>query len=298
MQGIQGTQGPQGSQGTFGSVVSTDVSFERRLTVEGPDSRLTVVGDSFLGSTTSATQATFTDLIVNGTSTLRGATYLQNGLNMVGGVVTGNLSLGSQGALQIANRTTNGVSFPAPVRYSFNNYDASTRNYKLGRWTASQNGKMLKLTLVTCNNGYNMVSRGNTIAAPLVGETVVLFHTSNGFDYQQTTPNTSPFLPRNRCYGWGWAYSLHANTPIKGLYVVPVPLQITQFDFYVSLEGYSGQPLVEALTTETWQQSVEGPLASLPGSGHVTLQIAAVQTTMTPATSYRTTPLIPFFTLM
>ena len=184
-------------------------------------------------------------------------------------------------------------SLPTPIRYSLVDWNPSQRFYRLGRWTTQQNGRPIKLTVVSCNNGYNFASGPNSIVNSVVAETTILFHSSNNSDSVPVIGRTSP-LP-NRCYGWGWAYSLHASRQIGGVYVCPDPLNRSRFEFWVSLSGWSGHSLVEASTTGLWEQTLAIE-ASLPSTGHVQLQVATASTTLTPSNTYiNNPPVLPVF---
>ena len=156
-----------------------------------------------------------------------------------------------------------------------------------GKWTADKGGNVIKLTVGSCNNGYSFKSGGNTTSNPVVAKTTILFHTGNNSDFVGVVGNTG-FIP-NRCYGWGWAYSMHACRQVAGVYVCPDPTNRTKFEFWVSLYGYSGAPLVEASTTAVWERSVTAQ-ASLPSTGYVPLQVATASTTLTPGNTYTNNP--------
>jgi hypothetical protein len=146
---------------------------------------------------------------------------------------------------------------------------------------------VIKLTVVSCNSGYNFRTHGNTIANPVVAETTILFHTSGG-ESVDVVGNTS--LIPNRCYGWGWAYSFHACRQLGGVFVCPSGVNRDRFEFWVSLYGYSGVPLVEAsAAVGAWQQD-STIQETLPSTGYVPLQVATVLTTMTPGNTSTTNP--------
>jgi hypothetical protein len=206
---------------------------------------LQVSGSLRAASLTTSGSASVNNLTALGQANLSGGATVANvGLN---GILTVNLG----GAIQTSG-TTNAFTLPSPVRYSFSNWSSGLQYYRLGVWTADQGGKVIKLSVVTCNNGYNFHSGGNTTSNPVVAETTILFHTSNGGDFVGVVGNTG-FIP-NRCWGWGWAYSIHACRQIAGVYVAPNGVDRTKFEFWVALNGYCGAPLVEASTSELWSR--------------------------------------------
>jgi hypothetical protein len=203
---------------------------------------LSVVGALDVGANGSIVR---TPLGIQGSTTLTGS-FRCYGTGTIDNLSAANATLFGvtlNGPLQVGTLG----SLPTPVKYTILDWAPGLRYYRLGIWTAPQNGRVLKLTVVSCTSGYNFDSGGNTTRNPVVAETVILFHSSNNVDSVPVVGNTD--FATNACYGWGWAYSIHALIQIPGVYVAPDPNDRSKFEFWVALNGYSGHPLVEASTS-------------------------------------------------
>jgi hypothetical protein len=211
------------------------------LTVDGTGRFLTLKSESVVATSLSAGNASVSSLSLNGP-----------------------LTIGSLGSL------------PTPLYYTSGMWGSSPAWYRIGTWLAPQNGRLLKLNVVACGNGYHV--GGGLFPMPSPFELEIFFHTSNGVSFQG-----------DGCYGNGWVISKHVAFPPLGVRVeygtVGPQITSTGFAFWVAVSGYPGEWLTTVTTRYPWVSNTSGPHSTAP-TRSIPLMVSPVMHSVISASAY------------
>jgi hypothetical protein len=143
-----------------------------------------------------------------------------------------------------------------PVNWLGSSYSNSYTTQFLGTWTAPLGGAVLKLSYLSCC-GFSIgtaVSRsGNVLAGPQIVDFDIYFYTSSQTDYILLSSGA-------RVYGYGYCLSTHVTNFPLAVYVTSnffggTTTQVNSpktFGFYVTTGPSVGNPVVSAVTANTW----------------------------------------------
>ena len=249
------------STGVFFTGPATHVS-----AISGPTATLSSISCSTLTGGTGS----FQSLSVAATQSFVGSIS-------VGGAVSGTGLWSGVAAL------TTALSVPQYAMGSM--YQATPYFYHLGTWTAPVGGHVLKLNFLSCV-GFNINAAVGTDGfllptGPQIVDLTIYFYTSNG-----NGVNTGDaVLLGGRLYGYGYAVSTHVTTNVEYVIVSSPPATgpMQTFDFYVATGPWVGNPVLTAVTSQTWvtDQSAT-PILSPPltGLAHMTLPICSAMTSL------------------
>jgi hypothetical protein len=165
---------------------------------------------------------------------------------------------------------------PTPQYYTSGMWGSSPAWYRIGTWLAPQNGRLLKLNVVACGNGYHV--GGGLFPMPSPLELEIYFHTSNGVSFQG-----------DGCYGNGWVTSKHVAFPSRGVRVeygtVDSPITTQGFAFWVAVSGYPGEWLTTVTTRFPWVSNTSGPHSSAPARS-IPLMVSPLMHSVISASAY------------
>jgi len=142
------------------------------------------------------------------------------------------------------------------VNWLGSSYSNNYTTQFLGTWTAPLGGAVLKLSYLSCC-GFNIgtaVSRsGNALAGPQIVDLDIYFYTSSQTDYVLLSSGA-------RVYGYGYCLSTHITNFPLAVYVTSnffggTTTQVNSpktFGFYVTTGPSVGNPVVSAVTANTW----------------------------------------------
>ena len=143
-----------------------------------------------------------------------------------------------------------------PVNWLGSSYSNNYTTQFLGTWTAPLGGAVLKLSYLSCC-GFNIgtaVSRsGIALAGPQIVDLDIYFYTSSQTDYVLLSSGA-------RVYGYGYCLSTHITNFPLAVYVTSnffggTTTQVNSpktFGFYVTTGPSVGNPVVSAVTANTW----------------------------------------------
>ena len=233
--------------------------------ISGPTATISSISCSTLTGGTGS----FQSLRVAGTQSFVGSVS-------VGGAISGTGLWGGVAAL------TTALAVPQYAMGSM--YQSTPSFYHLGTWTAPVGGHVLKLNFLSCV-GFNInaavdQSGYQLPTGPQIVDLTIYFYTSNG-----NGVNTGDaVLLGGRLYGYGYAVSTHVTTNVEYVLVSSPPATgpTQTFDFYVATGPWVGNPVLTAVTSQTWVADQTGtPLTPpLTGRAHMTLPICSAMTSL------------------
>jgi hypothetical protein len=145
-------------------------------------------------------------------------------------------------------------------------YSGNQQVYHLGAWTAPVGRHVHKLNFPSCV-GFDMnaaVQSDGTMTArgPQIIDLTIYFYTSNG----NATVGDRVTTGSGQIRGYGYAVSTHVTTDVYSVYVVQSSFNSTTlkatFDFYLVTGPFVGNPVLTAVTSQSWVPDTSGVGAS------------------------------------
>jgi len=156
-------------------------------------------------------------------------------------------------------------SLSLPQYAMASSYTSASTYLHLGTWTAPVGGHVLKLNYLSCcgfnvNQAVSSTYPGTiTTYGPQIVDLNIYFYTSDGSSHA-TLANGTPV------FGYGYGVSTHVTAAPQGLWVATTGNMV--FDFYLLTGPMIGNPVLTAMTSQTWVTD----LASSAGSFQNTWQ--------------------------
>ena len=150
-------------------------------------------------------------------------------------------------------------SLSLPQYAMASSYTSASTYLHLGTWTAPVGGHVLKLNYLSCcgfnvNQAVSSTYPGTiTTYGPQIVDLNIYFYTSDGSSHA-TLANGTPV------FGYGYGVSTHVTAAPQGLWVTTTGNMV--FDFYLLTGPMIGNPVLTAMTSQTWVTD----LASSAGS--------------------------------
>ena len=140
-------------------------------------------------------------------------------------------------------------SLSLPQYAMASSYTSAQTYLHLGTWTAPIGGHVLKLNYLSCcgfnvNQAVSSTYPGTiTTYGPQIVDLNIYFYTSDGSSHA-TLANGTPV------FGYGYGVSTHVTAAPQGLWVAAT--RDLQFDFYLLTGPMIGNPVLTAMTSQTW----------------------------------------------
>ena len=210
-------------------------------------------------------------------STVTGGTASFQSLVVPQAAFSGTLSVGTvTGTGLWSGVATLSRNLALPQYAMASSYLTSQTVVHLGTWTAPVGGHVLKLNYLSCcgfnvNQAVSSTYPGTiTSYGPQIVDLDIYFYTSDGVSHA-TLANGSPF------YGYGYGVSTQVTATPQGIWVTMNQNMV--FDFYVYTGPMIGNPVLTAMTSQTWVTDLTSASGVLPANAQ-RLRIAANCTSM------------------
>jgi len=167
-------------------------------------------------------------------------------------------------------------SLSLPQYAMASSYTSASTYLHLGTWTAPVGGHVLKLNYLSCcgfnvNQAVSSTYPGTiTTYGPQIVDLNIYFYTSDGSSHA-TLANGTPV------FGYGYGVSTHVTAAPQGLWVTTTGNMV--FDFYLLTGPMIGNPVLTAMTSQTWVTDLTSSAGSFQ-SNWQRLKIASSCTSM------------------